>query len=64
MDRNFEEGIHEEMLNVLAYKGNANQNDIEIPPQPGQNGYLQEHKQQMLAKMSGKRNASTLLMEM
>jgi hypothetical protein len=28
----------EERLNVLGYKGNANQNHIEIPPHLSQNG--------------------------
>jgi hypothetical protein len=27
------------MLNILGHKGNENENDIEIPPQPSQNGY-------------------------
>jgi hypothetical protein len=34
------------MLNILSYKGNANQNHIEISSDSSQNGYYQEHKQQ------------------
>jgi alpha/beta superfamily hydrolase len=53
------------MCNLFGHKGNANQNDIEIPPHPSQNGYHQEHKQQqMLARMWRKKNTSTLLVEM
>jgi hypothetical protein len=32
---------HEEMLDILGHKGNANQNDIEISPHSSQNGYHQ-----------------------
>jgi hypothetical protein len=39
------------MLNIPGYKGNANQNDIEISPYSSQNGYHHEDKQQMLARM-------------
>jgi hypothetical protein len=40
------------MLTTLNCEGNANQNDIEIPPHSSQNGYHQQHKkQQMLMKM-------------
>jgi hypothetical protein len=39
------------MFNVLSHKRNANQNDIEIPFCPSQNGYHQEHKQKMLKRM-------------
>jgi hypothetical protein len=28
--------IHEDMLNILGHKGNANQNHTEIPPHPSQ----------------------------
>jgi hypothetical protein len=39
-------------INVLGHKGNANQNHIEIPPHPSQNGCHRYHKQQrMLARM-------------
>jgi hypothetical protein len=31
---------HEEMLNILGYKGNANQNYIEIPPHPSQKAII------------------------
>jgi hypothetical protein len=37
---------------------------VEIPPFPSRNGYHQQHKQQMLVRMEGKRNTSTLLVEM
>jgi hypothetical protein len=37
---------HEEMLNIPGHKGNANQNDIKIPPHSCQNDYHQEKKQQ------------------
>jgi hypothetical protein len=39
------------MPNVLSYKGNANQNKTESPSHASQNGYHQENKQQMLARM-------------
>jgi hypothetical protein len=49
--------IHEEMLNIPGHTGNANQNYIEIPPHPSQNGYHQKHKQkQILARIWGERN--------
>jgi hypothetical protein len=38
------------MFNILNHKGNANQNDTEIPFYPNQNTN-QENKQQMLARM-------------
>jgi hypothetical protein len=45
------------MFNILSHKGNANQNDTEIPSHPSQNGCHQESKQQMLAKeMRGKKD--------
>jgi hypothetical protein len=31
--------MYEEMLKILGYKGNVNQNDIEISPYSSQNGY-------------------------
>jgi hypothetical protein len=49
------------MLNILGHKGNVNQNHFKIPPHSCQNGYNQEHKQQMLAKMWNKRTLQTLL---
>jgi hypothetical protein len=52
------------MLTILCHKGNANQNDTEIPRHSIQNGYHQEHKQQVLVRMWGKRNTSTLLVGM
>jgi hypothetical protein len=51
------------MFNILHYRGNARQNDIEIPSHPCQNGYHQENKQ-ILAKMWGKKNPVTLSVEM
>jgi hypothetical protein len=30
---------YEKMLNIFSYQGNANQNYIEFPSQPSQNGY-------------------------
>jgi hypothetical protein len=36
------------MFNILTHKGNANQNDIEIPSHPSQNGYQQENEQQQM----------------
>jgi hypothetical protein len=39
------------MLNIPGHKGNANQNDTDTLPHSSQNGYHQEHKQQMLARM-------------
>jgi hypothetical protein len=41
---------------IPAYKGDANQNNTEISPHSNQNGHGQEYKQQMLARMEGKRN--------
>ena len=31
-----------EMLNILSYQGNANQNNAEIPPHTSQNGSYQK----------------------
>jgi hypothetical protein len=33
------------MFNIFTHKGNANQNDTEIPSHPTQNDYNQENKQ-------------------
>jgi hypothetical protein len=33
------------MLNILSYKGNANQNDIDIASPTNQNGFHQGNKQ-------------------
>jgi hypothetical protein len=42
----------EEMAQILSHKGNTNQNNIEIPSHPNENGMYQESKeQQMLARM-------------
>jgi hypothetical protein len=46
MNRQFSKEVqmtnkYEEVLNILGYKGNTNQNYIEIPPHPSQNGYHQ-----------------------
>jgi hypothetical protein len=40
--------MHEEMINILRHKGNANQNDIESLPPLSQHGYHQENKQQQM----------------
>jgi hypothetical protein len=46
---------------IFSCQGSASQNDIGIPPHPGQNSYYQDKgKQQMLAKMQGKRKPYTL----
>jgi hypothetical protein len=39
------------VFNILSHEGNASQNDIEIPSLPRKNGYHQESKQQMLARI-------------
>jgi hypothetical protein len=53
------------MLNSLSHKGHANQNDSMIPSHHGQNGCHQENKQQQIvARMQGRRNSRTLLVEM
>jgi hypothetical protein len=44
------------MLSTLGHKGNASQNHIKI--HSCLNGYHQEHKQQMLAMMLGKKELS------
>jgi hypothetical protein len=46
--------MHKEMFSILSHKGNVNQNYTEISSYPSQNGN-QETKQQMLARMQGKR---------
>jgi hypothetical protein len=51
-----EKKMYKEMLNIPGHKGNANQNHIKFSPHSSQNGYYQEHKQQMLTKMWGKGN--------
>jgi hypothetical protein len=42
--------MHEEMLNFPGHKENANQNYIQISLHSSQNGYPQDHKQQILPK--------------
>jgi hypothetical protein len=50
------------MFNIPRYKGNINQNEIKISYHPSQNGYYQDHKQQlMLVRLWGKKNPYTLL---
>jgi hypothetical protein len=44
--------VHEKMLSSCDHKGNSNQNYTKILPHCCYNGYHQEHKQQLLAKMS------------
>jgi hypothetical protein len=36
--------LMKKMFNVPSHKGNANQNDIETPSHPGQNGNHEENK--------------------
>jgi dTDP-4-dehydrorhamnose 3,5-epimerase-like enzyme len=48
--------MHEEILNIISHKGNANQNCIEISSTPSQKGYHQENKQQMLVRIWGGKN--------
>jgi hypothetical protein len=53
------------MFSIFCHKGKANQNYTESPPHPGQIGNHQENKQQqMLVRIQGQRNPSTLLEEM
>jgi hypothetical protein len=40
--------MHEEIFNIFIHKGNANQNDIEIPSHLGQKG---KEQQQILVRM-------------
>jgi hypothetical protein len=39
------------MFKICSHKGNANLNYIEVPSNPSHNGYHQENKQQILARM-------------
>jgi hypothetical protein len=50
--------IQEEMLSIPDPKGNANQNHVKIIHHSFYNGYHQEQKQQMLARMTGKKEPS------
>jgi hypothetical protein len=53
------------MLTIPGHKVKAYQNHTKIPPHSCWNGYHQKHhQQQMLAKMQGKRNPHSLLVEM
>jgi hypothetical protein len=55
---------HEKMLTISDHKGNANQNHTKIPPHTCYNSYHQEqHQQQMLVRLWGKRNPHTLLVQ-
>jgi hypothetical protein len=47
--------IHEEMLNILGYKGNANQNNIEIHFTPVNMTSSITAQQQMPVRMQGKK---------
>jgi hypothetical protein len=51
--------MYEEILNIIRYKRNANQNIIEVPSHPSQHGYHQENKQQMLVRMWRRGHLST-----
>jgi hypothetical protein len=42
------------MFNILAIKGNINQNNIDASSHPSQYGHHQEIKQQMLVRMKRK----------
>jgi hypothetical protein len=42
---------HENMSNILFHKGNTNQSYIKTLSHPSHNGYHQENKKQMLARM-------------
>jgi hypothetical protein len=53
--------IHEEMFNILSYKGNANQNCRKGTAHPSLISKHQEKKQQTLESTQGKRNLQTLL---
>jgi hypothetical protein len=56
---------NEKMLTIHGHKGNANQNNTKIPPHSCYNGYQQEqHQQQMLVRLQGKRNPHTLMVGM
>jgi hypothetical protein len=52
------------MFSILSHKGNTNQNYTKIPCHPSQIDNHQENKQQMLARIQGKRNTHTMLVEM
>jgi hypothetical protein len=53
------------MSNILSHEEKPNQNYIEIPSVPSQDGVQQDKKQQqMLVRMQRKRNPHTLLVEM
>ena len=57
--------VHENVLNITNYQGNANQNHNEISLHCCQNGYYQkDKKQQVLVRMWRKRNPSALLVGM
>jgi hypothetical protein len=71
LNREFLKGVQmankhiKKMFNVLSDKGNANQNITEILSHSSQKlGYHQENKQQMVAKLQGKRDPVTLLVGM
>ena len=51
------------LFNILNHQGNANQNNLEIPPHISQSGWDQKFRwQQMLVRMWRKRNTPPLLM--
>jgi hypothetical protein len=51
--------MHEEMFNILSYKGSENQNYIEIPSHPSQKGNHQENRQ-VLGSLQGKELSHTV----
>jgi hypothetical protein len=56
--------MHEEMFSIISHQANVNQNYIEISSDLNQNGYHQENKQQLLARMWRERNHYILLVRM
>jgi hypothetical protein len=48
------------MFNILAIKGNINQNNIDASSHPSQYGHHQEIKQQMLVRLQGKGTIYTI----
>ena len=56
---------HENMLNIVNYQRNANQNYKELSPDTGQDGHHQKaYKELMLERIWRKGNPPTLLMGM
>jgi hypothetical protein len=49
------------MFDILSYKGNANQNDTQIPSHPVRMGIIKRKQLQMLVRIQRKSNPFTLL---